>query len=101
MFVEVSDYLKLFEVFGINIIMVAMTAGFVTVVKKIFITAKIPVPSWVWLVVVMLAGFVISLFETTTAAQWAQSAIKNATAASYAYNVWEKIQRKLQGAPGD
>lgn len=96
MFTDVSDLLQVFEVFGINIMLVAMTAGFVSVIKKIFVTAKLNVPSWIWLVVVLLAGFVIALFEVQTIGEWIAAGIKNSTAASYAYNVWDKVQKKFQ-----
>lgn len=94
--IEVTDLLKTFELFGVNIVLVAMTAGFVSAVKKIFISAGIKVPTWIWLIIVMAAGFIIALFETTTAAEWIAAGIKNGTAASYSYNVWSKVQERLQ-----
>ena len=97
MLIDIGDLLKTFDLFGVNIVMVAMTSGFVSVVKKIFTSAKVQVPDWIWLVVVLSAGFVIALFEVNTLQGWVAAGIKNSTAASYAYTVWRKVQEKLTG----
>lgn len=94
--IEITEILKTFDLFGINIAMVAMTAGFVAAIKKILSAAGFKVPTWIWLAVVMAAGFIIALFETTTAGEWIAAGIKNGTAASYSYNVWSKLQQRLQ-----
>lgn len=98
MYLELTDVINVLKIIGVNAVLIAATAGFVAFIKKIFIAAKIKVPGWTWLIIVMVAGFIIALFEATSFMRWIESGIKNATAASYAYNLWERTLKKEGGS---
>jgi hypothetical protein len=74
----------------INIPLVIGTSLFVMVVKQVFKQAKVDVPSWVWLVAVLAAGFCLALFDPEEQFS-VPTAIINAATASYAYTIVKKV----------
>jgi len=97
---------EVFDVYGINIVMVAMTSGLVYVVKNICISAKLKIPSWVFMVFVLVSGFLVAFLSKPVFGGYRfgmiiESGIKNATVASFVYQAWDRVNAWIKGKSGD